>query len=109
MITEIREALDDLTENCATSYDIAVKLANLGIKGNVGDDTTCPIANYITEKTGMSVQVGHWFVGPVYLYDIFEDILIKDFIYKFDQGVYQQLISVDTTGREEQQEDVECV
>jgi hypothetical protein len=112
----VRRALNKLTAHCSEPDEIADRLYGMGIKGIIADSEKCPIVNYIKEKTGVDVRVKRQYVSTApYAKSSFtmeNHLLIQEFISRFDDDQYPLLddeypllISVDDTGREEQEED----
>jgi hypothetical protein len=96
----VRRALNRLTVLAKDTDEIANRLSEMNIKGIIGSGQKCPIANYVRKETGINVNAGTQYVGPVRLrtdYDdkLEPDLLIEDFIVNFDRGKYLQLVSAD--------------
>jgi len=105
----VRRALNKLTAHCSEPDEIADRLYGMGIKGIIADSEKCPIVNYIKEKTGVDVRVSRQMItAPVPFersaFTIENHLLIQEFISRFDDDQYPLLISVDDTGREEQED-----
>lgn len=89
-----REALRSLG---VTPKEVAIVLISQGIKGQPVSATSCPLANYLTQKTGVTWTVGLSFAGfhngrgviPL-------PYACERFRQDFDDGRYPELIGVVT-------------
>jgi hypothetical protein len=72
--------------------DIAALLRDEGVQGKPFQLTACPLANFLREKTGLTVAVG----GPVYGHKTsargyvrnLTPMPVQEFVANFDQGRY---------------------
>ncbi len=85
------KALQLLNELGSNPDQVAERLEELGCKGNISEDKSCPIANYLKSKFDTVVSVGTWEirVGDN-LFDAPKPV--EEFINLFDDSFYPNLI-----------------
>ncbi len=87
-MSQLKKLLDELG---TTHKQVAKKLEKLGCKGHPEDGFNCPIANYLQQSGYTCVHVD---VNCIETKE--EDLkpseVINNFIYKFDEGKYPNLI-----------------
>lgn len=74
-----------------SSRDLAMMLAEKGIKGKKSHWTQCPLAKYIKEETGEDVRVTQEYIVATKDFLITPLPLIR-FIQRFDHGDFPDLI-----------------
>jgi hypothetical protein len=85
-----QEALQKLNTLGDTADKVAASLETLGIKGNPGWPSSCPIANYLISCGNDDCNVGtvSFRVG---IEVAWIPASVQDFIHDFDHGKYPQL------------------
>lgn len=85
----IIDALNELSQGCEDSVDIANKLERIGIKGEARDNKECPIAIYLRQKVPFrGIRVHNTVVSYLTLfgyYDIPMPFIIRQFVLDFDR------------------------
>src|SRR6266568_3051480 len=95
MIDNVQNALRELG---ATSDEIADSLRLLGITGYKKCSTKCVIANYLEAVTGQTwVVSGSAHMASDTAVVVFLTFQVKNFIGKFDEGFYPDLIATRPT------------
>ncbi len=85
------KALQLLNELGSDPDQVAKSLEELGCKGNISEDKSCPIANYLKSKFDSSISVGAWEIAVGdNLFDAPKPV--EEFIDQFDDSFYPNLI-----------------
>lgn len=92
-VAKVEDALKALG---ASSTEIAVNLANAGIRGKRGCEHSCAVAEYVSREFG-----GEWHVDSGFAYQYAGSNIaylpapVEDFIEDFDRNRYPQLVRGD--------------
>jgi hypothetical protein len=88
--TLLRHAVKELTD-LSSAREVAEFIATSGVQGRRQSDVECPVAGYLSIRTGYAVSVGRTNVHPNAHSVNIEGTVLQEMIENFDHGSYHKL------------------